>query len=72
MDTRFTEELSAYLTRCRQATDLPLALGFGVKDKEDVDYLKGKADIAVIGTQTLRLVDTQGVAAVGDFIRGLR
>mgnify|MGYP001822260056 FL=1 len=72
MDTRFTEELSTYLTRCRQATDLPLALGFGVKDKEDVDYLKGKADIAVIGTQTLRLVDTQGVAAVGDFIRGLR
>jgi tryptophan synthase alpha chain len=72
MDTRFTEELSAYLTRCRRATDLPLALGFGVKDKEDVDYLKGKADIAVIGTQTLRLVDTQGVGAVGDFIRGLR
>ena len=72
MDTRFTEELSTYLARCRQATDLPLALGFGVKDRQDVDYLKGKADIAVIGTQTLRLVDTQGVAAVGDFIRGLR
>ena len=31
-----------------------------------------QADIAVIGTQTLRLVDTKGVAAVGDFIRGLR
>jgi tryptophan synthase alpha chain len=72
MDTRFSDELGTYLARCRRATDLPLALGFGVKDKEDVDYLKGKADIAVIGTQTLRLVDTQGVAAVGDFIRGLR
>jgi tryptophan synthase alpha chain len=72
MDTRFSEELSAYLGRCREATDLPLALGFGVKDKADVDFLKGKADIAVIGTQTLRLVDEQGVAAVGDFIRGLR
>lgn len=72
MDTRFSDELGAYLARCRRATDLPLALGFGVKDKADVDFLKGKADIAVIGTQTLRLVDTQGVAAVGDFIRGLR
>jgi tryptophan synthase alpha chain len=49
-----------------------LALGFGVKDKADVDFLKGKADIAVIGTQTLRLVDSQGVGAVGDFIRGLQ
>jgi len=72
MDTRFSDELSAYLDRCRKATDLPLALGFGVKDKADVDFLKGKADIAVIGTQTLRLVEEQGVAAVGDFIRGLR
>ncbi len=72
MDTRFSDELGAYLGRCRRATDLPLALGFGVKDKTDVDFLTGKADIAVIGTQTLRLVEEQGVAAVGDFIRGLR
>jgi len=72
MDTRFSDELGAYLGRCRKATDLPLALGFGVKDKEDVDFLKGRADIAVIGTQTLRLVEEQGVPAVGDFIRGLR
>ena len=72
MDTRFSDELRAYLDRCRQATDLPLALGFGVKDKADVDFLKGKADIAVIGTQTLRLVDTRGVGVVGDFVRGLR
>lgn len=72
MDTRFSDELGAYLDRCRRATDLPLALGFGVKDKTDVDFLTGKADIAVIGTQTLRLVEEQGVAAVGDFIQGLR
>ena len=72
MDTHFSNALGDYLARCRSATDLPLALGFGVKDKADIDFLKGKVDIAVIGTQTIRLVDTQGVAAVGDFIRGLR
>jgi tryptophan synthase alpha chain len=72
MDTRFSSELGDYLARCRQATDLPLALGFGVKDRTDVDFLKGKADIAVIGTQTIRLVDRDGVAAVEDFIRSLR
>jgi len=70
-DTTFSETLGAYLSRCRQATDLPLALGFGVKDKNDIDFLKGKADIAVIGSQTIRLVDKEGVGAVGEFIKSL-
>ena len=71
-DTQFSDDLSAYLKRCRKATTLPLALGFGVKDKADVDFLKGKVDIAVIGTQTIRLVNEKGVGAVEDFIRNLR
>jgi hypothetical protein len=29
-------------------------------------------DIAVIGTQTIRIMEEKGVAAVGDFIRQLR
>ena len=65
-------ELGSYLDRCRSATDLPLALGFGVKDKSDIDFLTGKVDIAVIGTQTIRIMDAHGVAAVGEFIRALR
>ncbi len=72
LDTRFSGQMETYLGRCRKATDLPLALGFGVKDREDVDFLRGKADIAVIGTQTIRLMDREGVGVVGDFIRGLR
>jgi len=64
--------LDAYLTRCRKATALPLALGFGVKSKQDIDQLQGKIDIAVVGSETIRVVDTQGVAAVGPFIRSLR
>jgi tryptophan synthase alpha chain len=71
-ETRFAGELSQYLGRCRQATSLPLAVGFGVKDKGDIDFLKGKADVAVIGSQTIRIVEEQGPSAVGDFIAGLR
>ena len=70
--TRFSEELDRYLSQCRQATRLPLALGFGVKDKTDIDFLRGKVDIAVIGTRTIRLVDRDGVGAVEEFIRSLR
>jgi tryptophan synthase alpha chain len=71
-DTQFSTDLAGYLARCRRATTLPLALGFGVKEKGDIDFIKGKVDIAVIGSQTIRIVEDQGSGAVGDFIRGLR
>lgn len=69
--TTFSPELANYLQRCRTATRLPLAVGFGVRKREDVSYLRGKADIAVVGSETLRVVDTQGVAGVAPFIRQL-
>jgi tryptophan synthase alpha chain len=72
VDTNFSGELSEYIVRCRRATPLPLALGFGVKEKADIDFLKGKADIAVIGTQMIRVMEEDGVDMVGDFIRCLR
>ncbi|MFH1955071.1 MAG: tryptophan synthase subunit alpha [Pseudomonadota bacterium] len=70
--TRFSDELAVYLSRCRKSSHLPLALGFGLKKKEDVHFLKGKADIAVIGSQTIRIMEKDGIVAVGDFIRSLR
>ncbi|MEE8400052.1 MAG: tryptophan synthase subunit alpha [Desulfobacterales bacterium] len=71
-ETEFSEHLDSYLQRCRDATDLPLALGFGVKDKADVDFLRGKADIAVVGSQMIRLIEAEGVDSVGPFIKSLR
>jgi tryptophan synthase alpha chain len=72
LQTTFSADLDAYLARCRAATNLPLALGFGVQDASDVAFLRGKVDIAVVGSATLRLIDERGVGAVGDFVRGLR
>lgn len=63
--------LDDYLARCRAATTLPLALGFGVKSRSDIEALVGKVDIAVVGSETIRVVDEHGVAAVGPFIRSL-
>jgi tryptophan synthase alpha chain len=70
--TTFSTELDEFLGRCRSVTQLPLALGFGVSRKEDVDFLKGKVEIAVIGSQALRILNDNGVKAVGDFFRSLR
>ncbi len=70
--SEFDDDFDAYLARCRAATDLPLAVGFGIRNKKDVAAITGKADIAVIGSETIRLVDEQGTEAVGPFIMGLR
>jgi tryptophan synthase alpha chain len=70
-DTEFSG-MGEYLGRCRRATDLPLALGFGVRTREDTDAIRGHADIAVVGSETIRVIENQGVAAVSGFIRSLR
>jgi len=70
--TDFVEEFNNYMKRCRTATDMPLAVGFGISSKEDVEALVGKADIAVIGTKTIKVVEEEGVDAVGPFISSLR
>lgn len=71
--THFDEAFAQYMSRCRaQAGGLALAVGFGIRDRHDVDALRGRAEIAVIGSETIRLVEEKGAAAVGPFIAGLR
>lgn len=70
--SEFGDDFTGYLARCRAATNLPLAVGFGIRSREDVAAITGKADMAVIGSETIRLVDKEGPQAVGAFIAGLR
>lgn len=70
--SEFGSDVNDYLARCRRATSLPLAVGFGIQNKEDVAALIGRADMAVIGSRTIRLVDEEGPGAVGPFIASLR
>ncbi|MEV8569628.1 tryptophan synthase subunit alpha [Streptomyces sp. NPDC051322] len=45
--------VAAFLERCREATSVPLGLGFGIRTAEDVRGLRNLADIAIIGTAGL-------------------
>ncbi|MBW2065792.1 MAG: tryptophan synthase subunit alpha [Deltaproteobacteria bacterium] len=69
--TDFSGDMDKYLERCRKASRLPLAVGFGVKEKADIDFLKGKADIAVIGSQVIRVIRDEGTNSVGPFLGSL-
>ena len=69
--THFDSDFSAYIDTCRENSSLPLAIGFGIREQSDIDYLKGKMEIAVIGSQTIKAMEEGGVEAVRNFISSL-
>lgn len=70
--TSFDDPVNSFISACRQATPTALAVGFGVKDPEDVAFLTGKAEIAVVGTAALKVHEEGGAEAVGRYFEGLR
>ncbi|MBF0357179.1 MAG: tryptophan synthase subunit alpha [Magnetococcales bacterium] len=70
--TDFGDDLAKFIKRCRAATNLPLAVGFGVKSAADVSQLSELAEIAVVGTAAIKIHEEQGAKAVGEFFKGLR
>jgi len=60
----FDSEMKKYLDRVRQYTHLPLALGFGIRTREQMDAVGQMADIVVIGSQVIREYEEGGIEAV--------
>ena len=52
--TDMDDEVAEFIKCCRRYTELPLGIGFGVSQRSDIEYLRGKADIAIIGTAALK------------------
>jgi len=52
--TELNKETSDFLEQCREMTDVPLALGFGLSRAKDLKMLHGKAEIAIVGSALLR------------------
>lgn len=58
-----------YIKTLRELFDIPIAAGFGISKPEQVHSLIGIADIAVIGSKLIELVEQQGVNGVANFLR---
>ena len=69
--TEMSNDLNEFLDRCRKVTSLPIGVGFGVSSKEDIDFLRGKADMAIIGTAALKAWEDGGEIALRTFFEGL-
>lgn len=61
-ETRFGESLDGFLADLRARTKAAVALGFGIKGPDHVRALRGKADLAVVGTAALSAFEVGGLA----------
>lgn len=70
-----TEDARELVRRLRKFTKLPIAVGFGISNADQVAEVGTFADAAVVGSAIVHLVEntspTGASMAVGDFVRGL-
>ncbi len=64
----FYSDLANYLKKVRSKIELPLALGFGISSKEQVEKASDVADIVVMGSKIVNTFDEGGVDAVRNLL----
>lgn len=52
--TSVDENVIRFIDRCKKLTSVPLALGFGISQKEDLQQLQGKVEVAIVGSALLK------------------
>ena len=69
--TRLDDQTIGYINRCRDASTLPLALGFGIRTAADIELLQGHVDIAIIGTACLDTWEKEGETGFRRFLSSM-
>jgi len=73
---KVASDASELVSRLRRFTALPIAVGFGISNREHVEAVGKFADAAVIGSALVALIETtptgEAAKAVGRFVGGLR
>jgi tryptophan synthase alpha chain len=70
--TSIDQSLKIFVGRCRRATSLPLALGFGLQTGADLRRVQGLVDIGVVGTALLTAWEQGGAGQYRALLRELR
>jgi len=63
-------DLGAYLERVRRAASVPVCAGFGIRTREQVEALRGRADGVVVGSALVEVLERGG--SVQQFLHSLR
>jgi tryptophan synthase alpha chain len=71
-----TDAVEKMLPRIREHVKIPVGVGFGIRDAATARAVGHSADAVIIGTRIIQLLDQQprdqGIAAVAEFLRGIR
>jgi len=71
-----TDAVEQALPRIRRHVNIPVGVGFGIRDAATAKAIGKVADAVVIGTKIIQLLEAQprdkAVATVADFLRGIR
>lgn len=82
--TQFFDGIEAFLNDVRQASDLPIAVGFGISEREQVERFSKLCDGVVVGSAIVRTVEAaipllqspdskqDGLRQVREFVRQLK
>lgn len=70
-ETQWGEKFQQYLARIRKHTDLPLAVGFGVRTAADLAALAGKAEVAAFCSQYIEWQRADGSDVAAGKMRAL-
>jgi tryptophan synthase alpha chain len=70
--TALADDLPASVARVREATSLPVAVGFGISTPAQARAVAGLADGVVVGSALVDVLGRSGVAAAASFLRELR
>ncbi|MBM3384863.1 MAG: tryptophan synthase subunit alpha [Betaproteobacteria bacterium] len=64
-------EIAAQLPRLRAASDLPIGVGFGIKDAESARAIARVADAVIIGTRIVQEIESAGPAEAPARVKAL-
>ena len=67
-------DIGAFIQRVRAASDIPLAVGFGISTPQQAAQVAGLSDGVIVGSALINIVDhsDQPVEAAGAFVANLR
>jgi len=63
--------LRDFLGKVKAEFELPVALGFGIGEREQIEALRGIAEVAVVGTRLLRTLKEEGLEALYSRVKEL-
>lgn len=61
-------DLVAYLALVKKYIKVPIAVGFGISQPAHIKALVGQADIAVVGSAIIEVIEREGVSAVATYL----